>query len=107
LSSPVRCAQQQEAGVSAVSSGSCMDWSVRTYTPTIASARHQGVRSADRSVPPLPMLSRVYLHIPGQVKPTLSPGRIQGFRRVAPARSPRPRRRPGPAPILPDAGPAA
>src|SRR6267142_3166909 len=70
LSSPARCAQQQEAGVSAISSGSCVDWSVRTYTPAIASARHQGVRSADRSVPPLPIPSRVYLHLRGRVKPT-------------------------------------
>src|SRR6267142_3609779 len=64
-----RCAQQHEAGVSAVSSGSRMDWSVRTYTPTIAIARHQGVRRADRSAPLLPILSRVYLHLVGQVRP--------------------------------------
>src|SRR5882762_5854237 len=70
FSSLARCAQQHEAGVSAVSSGSCMDWSVRTYTPAIASARHQGVRSADRSVPRLPILSRLYLYPRGQVKPT-------------------------------------
>jgi hypothetical protein len=104
LSSPVRCAQQQEAGVSAISSGSCMDWSVRTYTPAIASARHQGVRSADRSAPLLPTLSRVYLRFGGQVKPTVPSGGGSGLMKVARARSPRPRRRPPPAPILPDAG---
>jgi hypothetical protein len=107
FSSPVRCAQQQEAGVSAVRSGSCMEWSVKTYTPAIASARHQGVRSADRSAPLLPTSSRVYLRFEGQVKPTHPSGGGFGLMKVALARSPHPRGRPPPAPILPDAGRAA
>jgi len=70
FSSLARCAQQHEAGVSVVSSGSCMDWSVKTYTLAIPSARHQGVRSADRSVPRLPICSCVYLRLRSEVKPT-------------------------------------